>query len=140
MSQSHTSSDGTTYSDLNDAEKQWIEELSQPLMDGGVAGTPKELSDYFSFTQAEWHDSPENDREDPSAVITAVGVTVGVMLAKETGLSWKVGADEDGTDLALCDASYDFVVWPINAVAKRWMTPKKDDLKNYMDTVIQARA
>lgn len=140
MSQQHTSADGTKYSDLNDDEKQWIQELIQPLVDGGVAGTPQELSDYFSFAQADWHDTPESERPDPSPMINAFGAAVGVMLADETGLAWKVGTDDEGTDLALCDASYDFVVWPINAVAKRWMSPKKDDLKNYIDLVVQTRA
>lgn len=125
--------DNTTYTDLNDAERQWIQDLTQPLIDGEVAGSPKEISDYFAFAKAEWHQMAESQRPDPNQLINAIGAMVGVMLAERANLEWKVGADEHGTDLALCHRDAEIVLWPINAVAKRWMSPDNEDLESFIN-------
>lgn len=49
-----------------------------------------------------------------------MGIGLGEYLARAAGLSWTVSTDEYGTELALHGQPGDILMFPLNAVSKRW--------------------
>lgn len=125
-------------SDMSDAETQWIEGLSRALRERGVAGDPDSLSVYFAEQRAEWFATPEDARPDPNPLINGVGAIVGDLFVQELGLRWVVASDEYGVEAAVSGSPGEILVYPMNAVAKRWTPEAEGNLADYIGGTLEA--
>jgi Domain of unknown function (DUF3806) len=113
----------------NDSEKAWVETnlgLARELVSasGGRAPdsgspAPAALDAAFAAWFGQWHvGSAEGD--DPNVFINAFGIAFGQRLIDDLALRWAVVTDADGTELAVHGQPGDLLVFPANAVAKRF--------------------
>jgi Domain of unknown function (DUF3806) len=111
-----------TIEELNECERSWVESLLDALREAGVDVTdPASLGGFFDDALAAWRARPERDRPDPNPLINLIGAGLGQHLADRCGLRWVIAGDEHGTELALHRADNDILLFPANAVAKRWV-------------------
>ncbi|MDE9367538.1 DUF3806 domain-containing protein [Luteipulveratus sp. YIM 133132] len=61
-----------------------------------------------------------DDREDPTAVCTMIGLAMGEHIVRNSVLEWRVVTDAEGTDLALATPSEDAVLYPADPVIEAW--------------------
>ena len=109
----------TTLTPLNEAEATWIAGLIQSLNDRGIYDLDA-LSEFFATQKEAWLALPADERPDPNPLINSVGATVGDHLVAELGMEWVVASDEHGVEAAVVGQPGDVLVYPMNAVAKRW--------------------
>jgi hypothetical protein len=79
-----------------------------------------QVSSFYDTLLRSWTDSPPETRSDPNASINIIGTAFGEHLVRRTPMKWVVATDSFGTELAVHDAASDLLVYPANAVAKRW--------------------
>lgn len=130
----------TTISPLNGAETEWISDLIGYLRDLGAPQDLNSLSAYFSAQRGEWFAAPEDARVDPNPLINAVGAAVGGILAGELGLEWVIATDEYGSEAAVFGQPGDVLLYPMNAVAKRWTGESEGTLADFvLGTIARVR-
>jgi hypothetical protein len=79
--------------------------------------TPETLDEAFSGWLEEW----SSTNEDPNSSINAFGIAFGQYLVDTLGLQWAVVTDSHGTEIAVHGYPGDFLVFPPNLVAKRFV-------------------
>jgi hypothetical protein len=121
---------------LNEAELAWVAALIAEMGAEGVALDASAISEYFDRRRAEWMRSREL-AGDPNVHINRVGAAVGEILVRRAGLQWVVVEDEYGTELGVHGESNDILLFPMNAVAKRWTG---DSTGTIADFLTQAEA
>ncbi|MDO5094670.1 MAG: DUF3806 domain-containing protein, partial [Propionibacteriaceae bacterium] len=109
----------TTLIPLNEAEAAWLAGLSKSLSDRGIQDLAA-LSAFFATQKEAWLALPADERPDPNPLINSVGAAVGDHLVAELGMEWMVASDEHGVEAAVVGQPGDVLVYPMNAVAKRW--------------------
>ena len=79
------------------------------------------LDQAFAGWLEDWLGRPESERADPNAFMDTFGIAFGQSLVEGLGLEWKVVIDSDGAELAVHGDPGDFLVFPPNLVAKRFV-------------------
>jgi hypothetical protein len=111
-----------TIEELNRDELSWVDSLLTTLRDSGVdVNDPESLGGFFDGSLTEWLALPEQDRPDPNSLINLIGVGLGQCIAGRCDLRWVIASDEYGTELAIHRAENEVLLYPANAVAKRWV-------------------
>jgi hypothetical protein len=125
----------------NQAELDWIGEHLRVLAEAGVdIGDPRQLGARYDALLADWLSMPEPDRPDPNPMINLMGLGLGEHIARRSGLSWVVASDEHGTEIALHGRVGDVLIYPTNAVAKRWVAGEVGFLPGFVEQVLQSVA
>jgi hypothetical protein len=126
---------------LNDAERGWIIEHLDRLHAAGVDERDvRQLGHHFDDLLARWLAVPEPQRSDPNPDINLIGLGVGAHLIGRTGLQWAVVSDDTGTEIALYGQPGDILIYPTNAVAKRWITHEIGFLPDFAERTAQSIA
>lgn len=87
-----------------------------------------------------WKDAPRDTRTDPNVLINALGTAFGEHLVRRSPMRWVVASDPYGTELAVHDPTTDLLVYPANAIAKRWTSEEAGDFIVVMSDDIARRA
>lgn len=126
---------------LNDSEQHWIEEHLQQLHASGVnIEDPTNLGRHYDVLLTHWLSTPQDLRPDPNADINLIGIGLGEYLHQWTGLSWVVAADAGSTEIALHGQPGDVLIYPTNAVAKRWVARETGFLPGFAAEILDAVA
>lgn len=108
-----------TYSDLDESTEQFVAECLRALQEIQVdISDAKAIGIYYDQMLAEWLAAPENERSDPYSRINLIGVALGQHLVQFTPMKWVIATDDLGVELAVRGSGW--LVYPPNAVAKRW--------------------
>lgn len=111
-----------TIEELNEGELTWVDANLTGLRKAGVdVEDPESLGRFFDGALTDWQALPEQDRPDPNPVINMLGVGLGQCVIGRSDLRWVIATDEHSTELALHRARNDILIYPANAVAKRWV-------------------
>ena len=111
---------------LTEAERAWVAENVARARDLGrkYGGDPETSSaPSLAALDAIWSVFGAHLRssgEDPNFLINMIGLAFGQRLVDELGLEWAVVTDEHGTEIAVHGQPNDILVFPTNAMAKRW--------------------
>lgn len=89
-------------------------DMSVDLNDAGAVGR------LYDALLSDWSGAPADRREDPNVLINILGTAFGEHLVRRTPMRWVVASDSLGTELAVHDLATGLLVYPANAVAKRW--------------------
>lgn len=82
---------------------------------------PRQIGEFYEMLLDSWHSSPEGSRSDPNASINVLGTAFGEYLVRHTPLRWVIASDAVSTELAVHDDRSEFLIYPANVVAKRWV-------------------
>lgn len=126
-----------TVDNFSESETEWVAQLIAALPPDVVAGGAKSVSAYFVKEREAWTTLPDDERPDPNPLINAVGAAIGNELVHELGLKWVVASDESGTEAALFGQPGEVLLYPMNAVAKRWTGDSSGSLEAYYKGVIK---
>jgi len=102
--------------ELTGDDADWVESLVKTLGTLGVSTKPAELDDFLEHARRTWTLAGS----DPMPLINLVGAGVGHHLATHLGLRWVYVTDKRGSRLALYGDSKKTLVFPLDAVARRW--------------------
>ncbi|NEM90916.1 DUF3806 domain-containing protein [Galbitalea soli] len=80
----------------------------------------EQVAAFYDMLFRAWDESPAGERSDPNTSINLVGIVFGEHIVRRTSMRWVVATDSAGTELAVFDPETTFLVYPANAVAKRW--------------------
>ena len=119
--------------ELNQAERAWIANLLAELQADGVEIERDALSQYFAQRRAGWFATRRRKRPDPNPIINRTGAGLGEWLVQNLGLRWVVVTDEHGTEMAVHGDVGDIVLFPMNAVGKRWVDDDRASLAAFID-------
>lgn len=81
----------------------------------------EQIASFYDLMFQNWAGSPQGSRVDPNDLINILGTVFGEHLVRRTTARWVVATDSSGTELAVHHAATDLLVYPANAVAKRWV-------------------
>ncbi|MFJ4164277.1 DUF3806 domain-containing protein [Microbacterium sp. NPDC089698] len=112
---------GPKFEEPNQAERDWMAGhlLFAAEMNVDVDDADQVASFYEMLLQS-WTESPPESRSDPNISINIIGTAFGEHLVRKGPMRWVIATDLHGTELAVRDQDTDFLVYPANAVAKRW--------------------
>lgn len=102
--------------ELADDDADWVESLVNTLGTLGVSTEPAELDAFLEHARRTWTLAGS----DPMPLINLVGAGIGHHLATQLGLRWVYVTDKRGPRLALYGDSKKTLVFPLDAVARRW--------------------
>ncbi|WP_164743583.1 DUF3806 domain-containing protein [Microbacterium sulfonylureivorans] len=100
--------------DLTEEEADWVAGHVATLERLDVALDPVALDAYLERARA------SAGAQDPTPLVNLVGAGVGQILAERLGLRWVTVVDKHGTRPALYGDAKKTVVFPLDAVARRW--------------------
>ncbi|WP_426225618.1 DUF3806 domain-containing protein [Pseudarthrobacter sp. DSP2-3-2b1] len=119
---------GPTFTEPNEAEVRWMEGHLQFIAAQQVdLNDSSQIGEFYERVLNSWLSDPEESRTDPSDFINLLGTAFGECLVRQTSLRWVVASDELATELAVHDDRSDLLVYPANAVAKRWTERQSGD-------------
>jgi hypothetical protein len=125
--------------ELSADERAWIDAHLVGMREANVdVNDPASLGALFDEALAAWYAQPEQDRPDPNPLINSLGVGLGQCIVARTDLRWVIATDENGTDLALHRIANDVLVFPANAVAKRWSARVSGFIPAFVDELTSA--
>lgn len=113
--------------------KKWIADLIQWFRELGVADDLDGLSEFFAKQKQAWLALPDNDRPDPNPLINSIGAIIGNLLVSRLDMQWVVASDEYGTEVAVVGQPGDILIYPMNAVAKRWTGESEATIADLVD-------
>ena len=114
--------------DPTPVELVWMEELRIHLRAPDVdLTTITDLSRLFDTYCAAWHQRADGERWNPDYVITALGVALGDVLVEHGraqcgGARWMVADGHDSTTVAVRNDLLRRTLFPVDAVARRWIS------------------
>ncbi|MBE7464957.1 MAG: DUF3806 domain-containing protein [Planctomycetes bacterium] len=133
-----------TFSDLSEAERQWIAAQLEGARQFVAAVSPSDASgpmtlEVLDRAWAAWLGREAGDQAEVNAIINFVGVQWGQFLVDRLGFAWTIASDRQGTDLAVraLPGQGDVLLYPANFVAKRWEKREANFLAGSFDSVRQ---
>jgi len=121
--------------EVNESELAWLASLLAHLREDGIAVDAIAISFAFERSRRSWFGLPEHDRPDPNAFINSIGAGLGDVLVKSLDLRWVVATAEHGTELALHGEPGNILLYPMNAVGKRWVDDDRQSLAQFVEEV-----
>lgn len=132
---------GPTFTEVNESEAAWMAgHLEFAAAQGVDVSDARQVGAFYDSLLALWSSAPEGARPDPNDLISVLGTVFGEHLVRSTSMVWRVATDSYGTELAVHDAATDALVYPTNAVVKRWTTGASGDFIPAMSADIVALA
>ena len=129
-----------TFSAPNASETDWmISHLAFAAECDVDVNDPRQIGDFYEMLLNSWRSSPEGSRSDPNTSINVLGTAFGEYLVRHTSLRWVIASDAQSTELAVHDNRTDFLVYPANVVAKRWVEQDTGDFIPAMASEIEER-
>jgi hypothetical protein len=119
--------------ELNEAERAWLASLLAELHAEGVEIERDSLSQYFDRQRHGWFATRPRKRPDPNPIINRTGAGLGELLIQSSDLRWVVITDEYGTEMAVHGEVGDILLFPMNAVGKRWVDDDRVTLAAFVD-------
>lgn len=126
--------------DPTPVELVWMEELRIHLRAPDVdITTTADLSRLFDTYCTAWHQRADGERWNPDYVITALGVALGDVLVTRGrehcgGARWMVAAGQTGaTTVAVRNDPFRRTIFPVDAVARRWITAETDWVAGFVE-------
>lgn len=130
--------------ELNEAERAWIASLLAELHANRVEIERDSLSEYFDRLRHGWFATRPRKRPDPNPIVNRTGAGLGDLLVRSLGLRWAIVTDEYGTEMAVHGDVGDILLFPMNAVGKRWVDDDRVSLAAFIDeasrSVLEVRA
>ena len=130
--------------ELNEAERAWIASLLAELHANRVEIERDSLSEYFDRLRHGWFATRPRKRPDPNPIVNRTGAGLGDLLVRSLGLRWAIVTDEYGTEMAVHGDVGDILLFPMNAVGKRWVDDDRVSLAAFVDeasrSVLEVRA
>jgi Domain of unknown function (DUF3806) len=102
--------------ELSDEDADWVESLVATLGTLGIALDPVALDEFLEHARPSWTLAGS----DPQPLINLVGAGIGHHLATALAMRWVYVTDRRGQRLALYGESKKTLVFPLDAVARRW--------------------
>ncbi|WP_052592045.1 DUF3806 domain-containing protein [Luteipulveratus mongoliensis] len=78
-----------------------------------------------------------DDREDPTAVCTMIGLAMGEHIARNSRLQWRIVTDAEGTDLALSTPEENAVLYPADPVIDAWSEQRTGWLSGWVRDLLR---
>ncbi len=129
-----------TFSALGDAERDWMAGHLEVIDEFGVdldrASDVARLYDYFLTLPTE---DDFGNRSDANVFINILGTVFGAHLTRRTTLAWAIATDSHGSELVVHDPRGDWLVYPANLIAKRWVTRESGEFIPAVSDDIVAR-
>jgi hypothetical protein len=130
---------------LDAAEQDWIRDNLSQLTDAGVdihdAG---QIGAHYDHLLAHWLSSGDDDRSDPNPDINLIGIGLGQHFVARMGLEWGAVTDPAGTEISVHGQPGDILIYPTNAVAKRWVAQEAGFIPDFVTravhSIIQVRS
>jgi len=124
---------------VNDAEQQWIDDQLRRLRASGVdVADSAQLGAHYDRLLTRWFSLADGGRPDPNPDINLIGIGLGEHLRRRAGLQWVVSSDAHGTEIALHGQPGGILIYPTNAVAKRWVAHQVGFLPDFADEVVRS--
>ena len=124
---------------VNDAEQQWIDDQLRRLRASGVdVADPAQLGAHYDRLLTRWYSLADGGRPDPNPDINLIGIGLGEHLRYRTGLDWVVVTDTDGAEIALYGQPGDILIYPTNAIAKRWVAHQAGFLPQFAEEIVRS--
>ena len=127
---------------VNDAEQSWIAGHLELLHASGIdVADPAALGGLYDELLTRWLSAAPGLRPDPNPNINLLGIGVGEHLRRRTGvLDGAVVVDADGAEIALHGQPGEIIIYPTNAVAKRWTAREVGFLPDFAEQTVDAVA
>ncbi|MDP9935723.1 DUF3806 domain-containing protein [Paenarthrobacter nicotinovorans] len=98
---------------------------------------PASVAGFYELVYATWQSSPEGTHAElQEPYCNAAGVAYGELLARTTPLRWVIAEDSLGRELALHAEQNNMLVYPLNAVEKRWVRGEDGDFIPALATAV----
>lgn len=131
---------GPTFEEPNQAERDWMAGHLKFTTDMRIdLNDADAVARLYDSLLSNWSDAPADRREDPNVLINILGTAFGEHLVRRTPMRWVVVSDSLGTELAVHDLATDLLVYPANAVAKRWTSADPGTFVSFMSDDIARR-
>ncbi|HKU35045.1 MAG TPA: DUF3806 domain-containing protein [Paenarthrobacter sp.] len=89
---------------------------------------PTSVAEFYELVYSTWQTSPEVTRDElQEPYCNAAGVAYGELLVRTTPLRWVIAEDSLGREMALHATQNNMLVFPLNAVEKRWVLGEDGD-------------
>ncbi len=125
----------TGIEELGDGERGWIRENLAALSAAGIdVYDPVSLSRFNDARYAEWKSGA---RADPNPSINMVGIGLGECLNRLIGTGWVVANEENSCELAIRRVANDVLMYPPNAVGKRWSDGEIDFIPGFVGAIVE---
>lgn len=106
-------------SELSAEHEEFIAEYLQIAEGSGVdLADPESVASFYEHAFATWQASGGQD--DAALYGDAAGVAFGELLVRVSPLRWVIAEDSKGRELAVHTERNNFLVYPLDAVEKRW--------------------
>ncbi|WGM20701.1 DUF3806 domain-containing protein [Paenarthrobacter sp. OM7] len=107
------------FSELTAEHREFIAACVQIAEGSGVdLQNPESVAQFYETALATWQSSDGQMDAEPYA--NAAGVAFGELLVRASPLRWVVAEDSKGRELAVHSERNNFLVYPLDAVEKRW--------------------
>jgi len=129
-----------TFSAPNASETDWmVSHLAFAAECDFDVDDPQQIGKFYETLLDSWRSSPEGSRSDPNTSINMLGTVFGEYLVRHTPLRWVIASDARSTELAVHDDRTDFLIYPANVVAKRWVKQETGAFIPAMASEIEVR-
>ncbi len=117
------------YSELSDDHKTFLANHIKLANQAEVnLEDPASVAEFYQLVYATWQTSPEGAHAElQEPYCNAAGVAYGELLIRTTPLRWVIAEDSLGRELALHAEQNNVLVYPLNAVEKRWALGEDGD-------------
>lgn len=95
----------------------WLGDAENDGIDLDDAGTIQDA--YERYVEAVLAQAPD-EREDPTPVLTMIGMALGEHLQRNSDLVWRIVTDAQGSDLGLAIEDGSGAFFPVDPVAANW--------------------
>ena len=126
---------------LSDGERGWIRANLAALAQAGVdVHDPRSLGLHYDQEFLAWSATSASRRPDPNPIINMIGIGLGECLNGLIGTSWAVATDEHGTEVVIHRPANNVILYPPNAVAKRWSDGDVDFIPGFVRQIVDRLA
>lgn len=124
---------------LSAGEVDWVAKNVDFLLSHEVDVSDVESLDAMYGDQlTSWLAIDVENRPDANTFINVLGVGLGEHLVRRTKLEWRIFSDEQGTELVVNLPNTSLALFPLNAVAKRWVEAEPSFMVRYVEETLQA--
>lgn len=131
----------TEIAPLTGAERDWIDANLIALADEGVdVRDSRSVGSYYDQEFLAWSVTSEDKRPNPNPIINKIGIGLGACLNNVIGTTWAIAAEESGKELVVYRLANNVLIYPPNAVAKRWLDGHVGFVSDFVRGVIDRLA
>jgi hypothetical protein len=125
--------------ELKAAELAWVNEMRRSLPGDGLLG-PGAIGGLYDDALIAWLTAPANARDDPSAMISVLGVAIGDLVClRVASARWVTFVNPNGTELAVVAGPPDGpVIFPIKTVARRWSAAERGWIPGFVESAVKS--